>query len=801
MLFGKYVAPSKGEPKMPMRAPEEVAKEYLDGVVGADVGGRLELPEFDYPASFPRNEGAGAVTLRGRPGDRNSPNMLLAGLERDLPLVLTRNGMLKDLIEMMPNSMCTIFAVSGQGKTRLACEALCQRFGLLLVTRQRGVMTLNPSSADVPTAIGEMVDLVTKEADEETRESIVTHRVAALLLARVLVLERLFEVTDNKLTPYQWLLAQMYPEQLLGEDVFEEVRRRIVVGSNPLSFMHSMAFAAGRVRSLQKRQPLLVFLDEAQLLTGLARDRFPSATKTAVKRDLFSAFAKALEACTEAAAGHLTHATLSGTGVTMSQLLDQVGSAMAKPGSTTHEETTFTSFEWSDSSDKALQFLALLADLTVLDKDIVTHVSGWLVGRARWAAAFATQWLQVCDAGAAGDGYAQFPFFDKSAPPDGSPSLALHLALDRFVGDMTEPLEAYQPESDSSETPRGVVAKMKTTKERTLLLLELTRAAHAFACSGAQVQMSAREELNIVQLVELGVCCLTPLATKRGARNESLSQRVSLAEPLIVEAVVRAKSWAELTSRVMGDQATASSRGVAFEYCATPLVDAIFSSKVAMEDAKFPASIPPDLKGAWRRGRSSCAVILRPCAEPSEMDKWASASRTARFDGQVAPMAAPSTTFGADLVVWARKCTDLGTLRWAFVQMKMAKSAKLTEAFRTVDPELMLHAKRDKATPTKLDAFKGVYTAFFGVEPGSNNVTRAAAFRVVINFQTDSGSSDKGKGASDKKRPLPKPVAEVVKKCKNDAVIYLARDDVVGAVGDHLDPQAAASYIAVLSGS
>ena len=65
LLFAQYVATSKGQPKMPMRAPEEVAKEYLDGVIGADVGGRLELPEFDYPASFPRNEGAGAVTLRG----------------------------------------------------------------------------------------------------------------------------------------------------------------------------------------------------------------------------------------------------------------------------------------------------------------------------------------------------------------------------------------------------------------------------------------------------------------------------------------------------------------------------------------------------------------------------------------------------------------------------------------------------------------------------------------------------------------------------------------------------------------
>jgi hypothetical protein len=257
MLFAQYVAPSKGEPKTPMRAPEEVAKEYLDGVIGADVGGHLELPEFDYPASFPRNEGAGAVTLRGRPGERNSPNMLLAGLERDLPLVLTRNGLLKNLIEMMPKSMCTIFAVSGQGKTRLACEALCQRFGLLLVTRQRGVKTLNPSSADVPTAIGEMVDLVTKEADEESRESIVTHRVAALLLARVLVLERLFEVTDNNLTPYQWLLAQMYPEQLLGEDVFEEVRRRIVLYAQHGIRCRPCAFAAKEATApgLSRRGP------------------------------------------------------------------------------------------------------------------------------------------------------------------------------------------------------------------------------------------------------------------------------------------------------------------------------------------------------------------------------------------------------------------------------------------------------------------------------------------------------------------------------------------------------------------
>ena len=103
----------------------------------------------------------------------------------------------------------------------------------------------------------------------------------------------------------------------------------------------------------------------------------------------------------------------------------------------------------------------------------------------------------------------------------------------------------------------------------------------------------------------------------------------------------------------------------------------------------------------------------------------------------------------------------------------------------------MLYTERKKATPTKPDAFK---VSFFGVKQGGKNVTRAPAFRFVVNFQTDSS----GKGASDKERPLLKSVAEVAKKCKNDAVMYLAHEDVVAAVGDHLGPRAAASHIAVL---
>ena len=60
--------------------------------------------------------------------------------------------------------------------------------------------------------------------------------------------------------------------------------------------------------------------------------------------------------------------------------------------------------------------------------------------------------------------------------------------------------------------------------------------------------------------------------------------------------------------------------------------------------------------------------------------------------------------------------------------------------------ELTFRVMGDQATASSREvAFKGVYTAFFGVEPGGNNVTRKPAFRVVINFP-DSDSSEEGEG-------------------------------------------------------
>jgi hypothetical protein len=133
-----------------------------------------------------------------------------------------------------------------------------------------------------------------------------------------------------------------------------------------------------------------------------------------------------------------------------------------------------------------------------------------------------------------------------------------------------------------------------------------------------------------------------------------------------------------------------------------------------VDEHKF-ATVPLGLKGGWRRGRSACGVLVRSCVEVADLAEWARASQAARFDGQVAPTARPSTGFGAHLLVLVRKCEDLSTFRWEFVQLKMAKNADVGKALHTVDPELLLHTNRDTAAPTPLGDLDKVYKAFFGV--------------------------------------------------------------------------------------
>jgi hypothetical protein len=101
------------------------------------------------------------------------------------------------------------------------------------------------------------------------------------------------------------------------------------------------------------------------------------------------------------------------------------------------------------------------------------------------------------------------------------------------------------------QTAGRVVAwqKYEPGQGRGLQLSVLSHAALIFSCSGARVRIASLVTgLDPMALVELGLCCLD----KQDKDNAALSGLVTLAEPLVVEAIIRAKQWGELAKQHVG---------------------------------------------------------------------------------------------------------------------------------------------------------------------------------------------------------------------------------------------------------
>jgi hypothetical protein len=219
----------------------------------------------------------------------------------------------------------------------------------------------------------------------------------------------------------------------------------------------------------------------------------------------------------------------------------QAGSAAAEPGETLK---TFTEFEWATSAGQSMRLVELIADVGGVDAGIVEHVAGWLVGRATWSAAFVHTWLDVAAQFDASERVPEprdlfFPF--AGAAPTG-PSLVMHLALGVFVDEMTasRKVQTFWHSSCWGLTPGRVVTRLREDPGhgRGLELSVLSHAALIFSCSGARVRMAGlAPALDPVTLVELGLCCLD----RQDKDNAALSGLVTLAEPLVVEAIMRAE--------------------------------------------------------------------------------------------------------------------------------------------------------------------------------------------------------------------------------------------------------------------
>jgi len=771
--------------------------------------GKLSLPPFEYPEAFPRCSDEEAIVLLGDPkstASRFTPNMLLAGLEKQPPLLLTADNLREELMSSMMKHPCALLAVSGQGKTRLQCEMLSCNYGLLLVSRPPGSVTLNPGSKDVLLAVEKMVVAVGKINNEgaEKRHRLIEDIVSAMLLVRMFVLDKLLEVTS--LTPYQWLLLQLYPDELLGKDVLQLMLLQLFVNCDLAECRDSLRDVGKSVHSRTGRV-LPVFLDEAQLLGGMLQNHFLSESGASeggpkLERDLLSAVVKAFVVCKENALGTLTYPTLAGTGFSLTQHVKTVGSAMQK-GETGERE--FTNLWWARHSKDALRFLGKIADLKQLDADVVAHVGGWLVGRARWGAAFARRWLDIARTEPHPSSAGPFAFFRDA--PSGA-SLLLHYAIGQYVIDCTAPDKNNGPAttppvgSTGNQSPRGVVARLRQKERRSglevnrvSLLGLLSEAALLYSCSCNRRDMavptgsvSNEIELDKIALVEQGLCLITQHdAAKRNTSGKPLTKRIALAEPLIVEAVTALQPWGELVVQTMTsarNATNASGEGVAFESCSLPIVDAVFRTEIGQQS--FASDVPEELHGSWARGRSACGVVVCSCATDEALKLWATQLRTARFDGQVAPMCAPWAMVGPDLMMmlmrWGANDRQLLQRVWAEVQLKLAKDVNIANAMRTVDPELLLHKNRD-TEPNPIGAFPAVYESMFKKNPRDEPV-----FRVLIHCSDD-------KQIGSRRATF---LAEAKKKQKMDAMLYLGPSDVNAALQLSLGKEDAERYLDVI---
>lgn len=144
------------------------------------------------------------------PGSNNKPCLLLHRLGS-----LGDTEEVAHLLERMQQPLLAGLGVSGIGKSLLSLEVLCKRFGLIFTT----VPSVNPGSMDLKSVF---IDAV---INSESRTHAVYHT-KCLLLNRLLILSELLK-NPQPPTPKEWLLLQLFPQDLFGADIFHKLLRSL----------------------------------------------------------------------------------------------------------------------------------------------------------------------------------------------------------------------------------------------------------------------------------------------------------------------------------------------------------------------------------------------------------------------------------------------------------------------------------------------------------------------------------------------------------------------------------------------
>jgi hypothetical protein len=166
-----------------------------------------------------------------------------------------------------------LYGTSGAGKTRSVFEYLSRNKGFYFLADD---FERNPGSRDLLMVLD--CDLPTvhpkdTRTNTENRTRI-KRRVSMLLFVRYAVHEKLTALLKRDMTPYEWLLYQLFPKQLLGGDIFSQA----IVECDIKNVEGTIRFPTKEVWS--------IFVDEAQALLKMNELNFLSENGSNVRAAL-----------------------------------------------------------------------------------------------------------------------------------------------------------------------------------------------------------------------------------------------------------------------------------------------------------------------------------------------------------------------------------------------------------------------------------------------------------------------------------------------------------------------------------
>mmetsp|Transcript_19707 Transcript_19707/g.47578 ORF Transcript_19707/g.47578 Transcript_19707/m.47578 type:complete len:864 (+) Transcript_19707:200-2791(+) len=613
--------------------------------------------------------------------------------------------------EKIRNHPSFLYGTSGAGKTRTVFEYLSVNKGMYFLGSS-DYSSKNPGSEDFCQAIfdAEMIKIPESElgtdaatTSDDTNRTTIHRRMALAMFVRYAIHDKIEKhILGRKMTPYEWLLYQLFPRTFLGgNDLFYITFDHVVSvfqgeGKNiPILTIRDWRAHVGKIDF----QEWPVFVDEAQEILKHQKRHFVSrilnderSESTSSKqqfRSLFSAVFGGLTRIRQP--GKVLYPVFSGTGISFDQLTEEASSMTVK--NLMHQvsisDVVFSEFEVLRVED-VKDYLSRFLDLSLVSDPVVEHTCKWLRGRPRWVASF----LEVYSNRKGKEKYEVAGIDAKSL--DYNIMQALHrylMIITTHDGEETKEHPSFNAGRRSAYALFQNI--LHGSGNNGFVFISLLGAVGRFAV-GEMPYVFCDE--NVKRFIEVGLCTIH----QKIPSDKKISG--SFDEPIINEAGINYFGLQSYLKHTLAFQ-TPGGQGEAFEY--------LLLSGMMKNKSEFQSFLKDNLhgdasklEGFHPRTLSAYGVLCRYTGDVHATLDWLNDSVNATFEGQVPPFCLPDVNIGPDIIFLLRN-DNFVDFRACLMQSKyVEKKTDHKSALLTLVSDLLYFQRRgkeDERISAKLD--------------------------------------------------------------------------------------------------